>query len=383
MEDILLHAIVALYDRERFYAELLLQMDRVINKSIPTACVTIKQRIQLHVNPDFFKGLTLDEQMATLKHECAHIFNDHINRAKEAYPDIYSGSDKSTEGKVINNAKHMLVNVAADCSINHNINHLPKGAVYPKQFKLDSGETMEWYVEKLKNNEELKGLNSFDEHSLWGESEGCKEELKEKVKKAIETAAEKTKAAGKLTASDELLINKFNRESRSWRNDLRQFVGRNVDIKLRSSKKKRNRRYGTMYPGTVKDEYLRIGVAIDTSGSVSDEALQQFMAEIRNIAKYADVTIVEADCEVKNHYKFDKRKDIKIKGRGGTAYQPALDFFSREGEVDGVIYFGDMDVFDEQIKKPLYPVLWAIVGNAKPPVNWGRSTRIPLKSSND
>jgi len=87
------------------------------------------------------------------------------------------------------------------------------------------------------------------------------------------------------------------------------------------------------------------------------------MSEIGQIAKYAKVTVVEADAEIKNSYEYNPKKKYKVAGRGGTAYKPAFDFFNKkENQVDGMIYFGDMDCFDtEKLVKPRYPVLWAIV----------------------
>jgi len=377
MSDPLSQAIVRLYEEERFYAELVLQMDRVASKSIPTAGVCIKDRIQLHVNMEFFAALSKSEQVAVLKHECQHILNDHIGRAKELDPTIYEKPKDDIDG-MINGAKHMLINIAADCAINPGIPHIMKDGMFPSKFKLASGQTMEWYVEKLKNNEKLKELTQYDDHSLWAESEGEKEILKEKLKQAVNEAGVRTKAAGKLTASDELLIDRLNYKARDWKGDLKRFAARALEVALIASKKKRNRRYGIMYPGTIKEETLHIGVALDTSGSISDEALCQFMAEVANIAKYATVTVVEADSEVKDAYVFDPKKKYSVKGRGGTAYQPAFDYFTKETDVDGVIYFGDMDCFDEQLIKPKYPVLWAVVGNQKPPADWGARTKVEV-----
>lgn len=380
MNDTLSQAIVRLYEEERFYAELVLQMDRIITEHIPTAGVCVKGSIQLHVNPVFFSSLTTDEQVAILKHECKHILNDHIQRAKDLDPTIYEKS-KDELDNMINGAKHQLINIAADCSINEGIPHVPKYAMMPQMFKLKSGQTMEWYVENLKKNKDMKNITEFDGHSLWAESEGGKEELKEKIKKAVNEAAQKTRAAGKMTANDELLIDKINYKPRDWKSDLKRFAARAIETALESSKKKRNRRYGVMYPGVVKEEVLHIGVALDTSGSVSDEALCQFMAEVGNISKYATVTVVEADVEVKNAYVFDSKKKYTVAGGGGTAYQPSFDYFSKNTTVDGVIYFGDMDCFDEKLIKPKYPVLWAIVGPQKPPADWGSSTKIEVIKS--
>ena len=379
MTNELSQAIVRLYEEERFYAELVLQMDRIISKRVPTAGVCIKDRIQLYVNPEFFASLTKVEQVAVLKHECKHILNNHIGRAKELDPTIYE-KNKDEVDALINGAKHRLINIAADCSINPGIPDIMKDGMMPSMFKLEDHQTMEWYVERLKDSEELKGLTHFDDHSLWGESEGCKEALKEKIRRAANAAATKTRSAGKMSADNELLIDKINYKARDWKEDLKRFAARAVETALRSSKKKRNRRYGIMYPGVVKEEQLHIGVALDTSGSISDEALCQFMAEVGNIAKYATVTVVEADSEVKNSYVFDPKKTYSVKGRGGTAYQPTFDYFTKETDVDGVIYFGDMDCFDEELTKPKYPVMWAIIGGQNPPADWGMKTKVEIQN---
>lgn len=380
MTDQVTQAIIRLFDRERFYAELILSMDRILTNRIPTACVCIKDTIQLHINPKFFDGLTKEEQVAVLKHECQHILNDHIPRFKELCPAVYEKSNDLAED-IIHSAKHKLMNIAADCAINPGIQDIPKWGQFPGIYKLPDGQTMEWYAENLKNNAELKGLTEYDSHSLWDESEGGLEEVKAKLRKAIKESADKTRAAGQMTSDLEMLVDRLTKESRDWRKDLRRFAAKNVDKFTESSRKKRNRRYGIIIPGSVKIEELHIGVAVDTSGSISDEQLNQFMAEIGNIAKYAMVTVVEADSEVKNSYLYNPKKQYKVAGRGGTAYQPAFDYFTKETEVDGVIYFGDMDCFDTgEIKKPTYPVLWAIVGDQEPPVSWGAKTNIDIKS---
>lgn len=378
MSDPLTQAIVRLFDQERFYAELILQMDRIVTRALPTAGVCIKDVIQLHVNPDFFGALSNDQQVAVLKHECQHILNDHIPRMKEYAPEVYAkGGDIIDD--TINHAKHKLMNVSADCAINPGIIHIPDNCQTPKLYDLPDGKTVEWYIENLKNHEKLKGLTEFDAHSLWGESDGEKEELKEKIRRAVKDAAGKTRQAGKMTSDVELVIDKLLYTPKDWKGDLRRFAARAIETRIESSKKKRNRRYGIMYPGSIKTEELHIGVAIDTSGSVSDEALNQFMAEIGNIAKYATITVVEADSEVKNSYLYDPKKQYKVSGRGGTAYQPAFDFFTDNTQVDGVIYFGDMDNFEEVLTKPKYPVLWAIIGHQPPPAPWGAQTKVEIK----
>ncbi len=370
-------AIVRLFEHEMFYAEIIMSMRRITSHRVPTAGVCIKDQIELYINPDFFDALTIDEGAAVLKHEAEHILRDHISRMKDYAPEIYNDS-KDLADNIINNMKHKALNIAADCAINCHIKGLPEGSVYPKMFDLIDNQTTEWYIDQLKDNEKMKQKMGFDDHSIWGDSEGEKEIIKEKIRQAIDQAASKTRAAGRMTSDNELAVSSLNKASINWKQQLRRFVAKTIETRVESSKKKRNRRYGIIIPGSVKLEDLHIGVAIDTSGSVSDDALIQFMAEIGQIAKYAKVTVVEADSEIKNSYVFKPKKTYNVKGRGGTAYQPALTYYN-DTDVDALIYFGDMDNYDSEVlTKPKYPVLWAIVGNSNPPASFGAQIRIKV-----
>jgi predicted metal-dependent peptidase len=375
MKDILLRAIVNLYDSERFYAELVLGMDRIVTDKVPTAGVSIRDRVTLLINPKFFETLTMDQQVAVLKHECQHILNDHIPRIKECAPEALDEKDPTKY-----RGRREILNIAADLSINPGIPNVPACGVMPYHFNLKDGKTLEWYVDKLlKSAKDPSECEGYDDHASWDESEGSKEEIQEKCKQHVNEAARAARNAGKMTADDELTVERLNYKPRDWKSDLRRFAARALSTLRDTSRKKRNRRYGITCPGYIKEDRLHIGVAIDTSGSVSDEALGQFMAEIGNIAKYAQVTVVQADAEVKDACIYDPKKNYKIKGRGGTAYQPAFNYFTEETDVDGVIYFGDMDTSDAPTK-PKYPVLWAVVGKQNPPALWGSKTFIEIKS---
>lgn len=377
MNDSITRAIIDLLRTEMFYGEIISQMRRCINTNIPTAGVCIKNQIELHINPKFFDSRTPEQRVAILRHECEHILRDHIPRFKEQAPEVFEKT-KDIADQMINGAKFKAMNVSADLAINGNMAGLPENAMFPKNFDLPSGETFEWYLEKLKDHDKMKDLTEFDDHSIWKESdEQSKEVMKEKIRQAINRAAKRTRAAGRMTYSDELLVSNLNKNTVNWKEQLKRFIARSQQFHLEDSRKKRNRRYGISVPGSVKVEDLHIGVAIDTSGSVSDEALAQFMAEIAIIAKYAKVTVVEADSEIKNAYEFKPKKEYSLSGRGGTAYQPAFAYFNELSDIDGVIYFGDMDSSDRP-NKPKYPVLWAIIGGQEPPAAFGSKIKVEV-----
>lgn len=379
--DCLSQTIVNLFESERFYAEIICQMRRFLGNRVPTAGVCIRDQIELHINPEWFESKSMPERVAILKHECEHILRDHIGRAKELAPEIYDNKKKKDEDNILNDMKHKTLNVAMDCAINGMLPNLPPEGVFPKTFDLKSGETMEWYLNALKDNDKAKDLMKFDGHELWAESEGEKEIIKEKIRQMVNKAAKNARSAGKMTADNELLVSELNKNVVNWRQQLKRFAARTIETNIDTSKKKRNRRYGIEQPGIIKTETLHIGVAMDTSGSVSDESIKQFMSEIGNIAKYAKVTVIEADTEIKNTYIYDPKKKYKVGGRGGTAYKPAFDYFNdKKNAVDAMIYFGDMDCFDnETLVKPKYPVLWAIVGSQEPPAKFGHQIRVEVK----
>src|ERR1700744_5412155 len=209
--------IVRLFQTERFYAEIISQMRRIISTRVPIAGVRVTNTIELFLNPETFCSYPIETRAAILKHECEHILRDHISRCKSLAPEVYSKS-KDLESDVLSTMKHRSLNIAADCAINGILKDLPKEGVFPKDFDLKNGETLEWYLDQLKDNEKAKGFMEFDGHDLWNESEGSDEMIKEKIKIAINKAAKRTRAAGMMTSDHELLVSELNREvTVDWR----------------------------------------------------------------------------------------------------------------------------------------------------------------------
>lgn len=219
-----------------------------------------------------------------------------------------------------------------------------------------------------------------DDHSMWQQGNQDAEYVTEKVKQTVNKAVEASggREAGTIPTDVVQMIEALNYKPRDWKNDLQRFVSRTSEIIMESSRKVRNRRYGILYPGVKVYPKLTLAAAVDTSGSMSDEALNQIAAELAHIAKNnVEIWVIEADCVVQNVWKFDVKKLKEFKGRGGTAYQPALDK-AAELDVDGLIYFGDMDSADRP-KKPKYPVMWAVVNSGqKPPATWGMVTEVKI-----
>ena len=109
-----------------------------------------------------------------------------------------------------------------------------------------------------------------------------------------------------------------------------------------------------------------IGVAIDISGSISDEEFKQAIKEVLDIVKNYnhEITIIECDKEVKCTYKVKTINDIKDRcfSGGGTRFTPVFQYANSKN-INLLVYFTDGKGEDKlQVKPKGYKVLWVISG---------------------
>jgi len=82
-------------------------------------------------------------------------------------------------------------------------------------------------------------------------------------------------------------------------------------------RRKENRRYDEN-PGLKIKMKQHMLLAIDTSGSVSDSELKEFMGEIHHIYKTGvDITMIQCDTSIRSIEPYKGNNEIKVQGRGG------------------------------------------------------------------
>lgn len=107
-----------------------------------------------------------------------------------------------------------------------------------------------------------------------------------------------------------------------------------------------NRRCGFDNMGSIRRFSTNLLIAVDVSGSVDISTLRHFYSIINRAFKYGieSMSAVQFDTELKEVTPFKSaQKQIKILGRGGTDFQPVIDYVSKHQEYDGVIFFTDGD----------------------------------------
>lgn len=386
-------AITALLFSEPFYGHLISKMRIRKSTEIPTAGVYITDKINLVYNDEWVETLEVIDVVKVLKHECGHILQEHIPRAKQI--------------GAISKELHKRFNIATDATINvhdlvpsvdkiggvtvKSLNEMLKGMLDKANAKdngkrtfqeLEEGQIAEYYYNRInqfaeENSDVLPSAEAgdfgetLDDHSTWEKSEGNEEMQKEVAKQAVNESVKNAGGIGNVPGDVAALVNEMNKSQVNWRQQLRQFYVNTLKSSKTSTRKKRNRRYGIIQPGVKKKPELHLGLCVDTSGSVSDAELGMFWAEMQAINSCGvKITVIEADCSVQNVYEFDSKKTPEFKGRGGTAYSPAIKK-AIELKVDGILYCGDFDAADKP-ENPNKPFLWVGVRNSPPPADFGK-----------
>jgi predicted metal-dependent peptidase len=189
------------------------------------------------------------------------------------------------------------------------------------------------------------------DHSDWGDSGGtdekrkiAEERLKENIKEAFVDA--QSKGFGSVSSGMRRQIKEAITPKVNWRAILRSFVKASQRADRTSTIKKLNRRYAYIHPGRKAKRQAKIAVSIDQSGSVSDQMLVIFYAELEKLAQLADFTIIPFDTEVaEEHVHIWKKgeRHEKIRYRyGGTCFDAPSKWVNAR-QFDGHIVLTDME----------------------------------------
>jgi predicted metal-dependent peptidase len=399
--------------KEPFYGLFLIGLNKEMSKSIPTACVAKDGiNLKLVVNPEYMEKQDPTTRVAILKHEMLHIAMQHLGMFDQF-------ADKK------------LLNVAADLEINQYISTELKGSTWEGldikdgEFKgvklpLKAGtrtyydllqKELDEYDKQQQSSGQGSGSNNGgngdvagdekdqtsnsgggsgegegfaewfrsggngEEHSLWEEFENLSEAEKKLIQKQIDhqlkDVAEQTQRSrgtvpGELSSYIEKLFEKVEAVI-DWKQYLRRFGTRSAKIETKKTRKKPNIRFGSGPAIKIKPKRNTL-VAIDTSGSVSDQDLIEFFNEIDAIHKTGTaVTIMECDSYVHRTYQYEGNKQdvLRVCGRGGTSFDPVMEeIFKAPGKYQNLIYLTDGYAPAPQ-RVPMVPILWVINSTAQ------------------
>ena len=192
--------------------------------------------------------------------------------------------------------------------------------------------------------------------------EGSESELEERWKEVLENAQLAAKVAGREPLGAMLAeINSILKPKVDWRALLRTAVS--IGLQKHISTWKRLSRKSDNFPGFQRYGLKEVYALIDTSGSISERELEQFLGEIYGAAKCAKVLVRCFDADVYERLEVKRPSDAKViakkmRGGGGTRITPALKKTLQEmrsGSV--VVVMTDGHLFDGEEAKPLFTAI--------------------------
>jgi len=401
--------------KEPYYGFFLIMLNKLWSNKVPTAGVG-KNGInyQLVVNPDFWEKLSDLNRLGLLKHELLHIAFGHLttvfkfsdrklaNIAMDMEINQYIESSWLPGGDLSSDEFNQLkeaVKAEMEKAKENGASAEELLAISEKvpsrgimiddyaELNLDKKAGARYYYDKLKEAKDKKdqtgtsGCPNFDglcdqmdtgdgdnlpDHSTWDEfdnlSEAEQKLIEKQVQKILSDAKEQTiKKRGTVPGEIEgvIVIEEITAPKFDWRGYIRRFTGISTKVFTKKIRRKENRRFSDN-PGLKIKMRQHMLLAIDTSGSVSNEELIEFMNEIHHIYKAGvDITIVQCDTKIHSIEAYRGKNDLKVHGRGGTEFDPVLEYYNENSKkYTSLVYFTDGEC-DASVR-PKGNVLWVI-----------------------
>lgn len=386
-----------------FYAELSRHIHKRFTTQIPTMAVAFDPKadeLVMYVNPYFMGGgtyvdekgkevtcepLTNFEIRGGLTHEFNHLVFGHLNARRKSPNDKWNvGADLAINSLIVSHAGR-----PRDVDADQKARPLPKIALIPGQRpwvdptdmakmaperklalekfsdiieKMPPLKSSEWYFNKLIEEQQKNGggaedlemvLGPMDSHDGWDElPEDMREYVEGKVKaiveKAVRHADGQSDGWGNIPADIREDIRRSVSVVVNWRAVLKQFIGSIVRGNRTTTIKRINKRYPYIHPGTKRGYTAKLLIAVDESGSVSNEMMEMFFAELDQLTKKVDITLLHFDCGCSNadlyEWRRGSRPNIKRIKTGGTDFNAPTNLVNdpkNRGRWDGMLIMTD------------------------------------------
>jgi hypothetical protein len=282
--------------------------------------------------------------VGVLNHEGLHIVLGHLTRCGGRHQDLWG--------------------IATDMVINQQLKGLPRGCIdlawggrtYPRDLHADG-----YYLLLEKDNppcpqhghakaEAASGAQgagagkpgrpcphcsgqTLDSHARWNananvEAEQAARDAVASAKGRYEKANGEGEGRGTMPGFLERAIEALLHRPYPWQRKLRCIGQSALRVGHRATRLRRNRKYGILYPGRKPQRRGKVIVAVDTSGSITQEMLAAFWVEIRAMAKKLEVIVMECDAGLHAVWRVKGRRAPPMRGGGGSDFTPVFDLLA-------------------------------------------------------
>lgn len=316
------------------------------DENLPTAATNGREIL---FNPTFFMGLNTEERIFLLLHESMHVAYLHMDR-------------RQTRDK-------RKWNIAADHVINLMLIargfQMPKGCLADRQYL---GMSTEEVYNLLPEGASEGGMGG-DVLDPSGEPTELQREVEDILVRAQLHSQMENDKSGTIPGDIQIFLDNLLKPKLPWQRILSRHI-REI-TKSDYTFKRPNRRYFPQHilPSLYSEKLLDLAIAVDSSGSVSDEEFKQFISEIHSVLrmmKPEKITLIQFDAAIRDIAKIKNLHDMSkvvFTGRGGTLIHPVINW-AIENKPQVLLVFSDGD-FDFYCDTCPGEVIWLIHNNPK------------------
>ena len=335
----------------------------IYTDEIPTACTNGRD---VMYNLDFIKTLDEKELNFVVLHEALHKAYQHMHLWKKLWK-----------------INPMVANMAADYVVNYAIHEAdeqgeiakrPNSALFDLKYK---GMTTKQIFDSLMKDAEKNGGQGqgegHDSHD-WEGADSLSDEEKKEVAKQIDQALRQGEIIrGKMQGNKNRSVNEILEPKVDWREQLREFVNATCKNKDKTSWKRPHKRFighDIYMPSMIGESIGQVVVGIDTSGSIGDKELNEFLTEVVAICDDVSPSSIELlywDTHVAGHETYNQGdyhslvQSTKPAGGGGTTVGCVNEYIKdKRIQPEAVIILTDGYVEEDFGGNWEHPTLWAI-----------------------
>ena len=209
-----------------------------------------------------------------------------------------------------------------------------------------------------------------------------REDLSVQWRQRLAGAAQQARQAGKMSGSMARMVDHRLQPQLPWRMLLARYMTATARDDYSFMRPSRRAGEGTAILPSLRSSQVAVTVFLDTSGSIDDAEMREFLAEVDAIKGQmrARITLHGCDDQVctDGPWQFEVWDELRLpaslRGGGGTHFAPAFQWLERQDrQPDLLLYFTDAEgEFPKH--PPSFPVLWLVKGKATVP--WGQRIQL-------
>jgi predicted metal-dependent peptidase len=357
--------------KQPFYGHVAASVTPVETQAVKTIKMASIPSLKILYNPEWFAHLPDKHKISVVIHELLHLILMHPYRCGQREPALWS--------------------IACDLAVNEYIapDFLPEDSITVEflfnrlKLNLPRQKGAESYYNMLSQNEEMVYfIGKDDEVILAVDSEKqlkatnlAQEQISQLEKKSLMSdlaqMMEEAGNEGEMPVGLQSIMDDVYQDFKvNWRNTLKRFLSGRGKIIVRKSYKRQSRRFDDL-PGTKRAIGVNALVAIDESGSISDNLITKFYNELKSINTItgASIKVIRFDTECTEPISLkDYVKNKERLKSGGTDFRAVFQVADNY-KIPLLVIFTDGDGIAPECSNQ--KTLWVITKGGKKPASFG------------